>query len=332
MRKPERCLITGGAGFIGHHVVGHLLKETDLEIIVLDRATWTKAGVYRLNAAVPPGEWKRVQAVPVDLASPVASIIDHDIGAVDYILHLAAESHVTRSIADPLQFVRANVMGTAHLLEWVRTLSDLKRFVYFSTDEVFGPATEGQCFGPWARHNPCNPYAATKSAGEMLAVAYSNTYGVPTTITHCMNVFGERQHPEKFLPMCVKRTINGEPITIHVDSDDKPCVRFWIHADDVASALLFLIRKTEHEHCFKWNIPGTREMSTLAIAERVAEVLGTQVRVDFVEPKDRPGNDTRYCVDGEALISAGWKEPTDFDQRLDSTIRWYYDNPHWLET
>ena len=161
---------------------------------------------------------KRVKIVHHDLKAELNPLVCSEIGQVDYILHLAAGSHVDRSIDYPMEFIMDNVVGTANILEFARRQDNLERFVYFSTDEVFGPAPNGIKYKENDRYNSTNPYSATKAGAEELAVAYENTYKLPIYITHTMNVFGERQHPEKYIPMCIKRARDGEVITIHSDA------------------------------------------------------------------------------------------------------------------
>jgi dTDP-glucose 4,6-dehydratase len=215
-----RALITGGAGFIAHHLVGKILKETDWEVVTLDRLDYS-GNLNRLNDILQTfsvEDRKRVKVVFHDLKAEVNPLIKSEIGEVDYVLHLAAGSHVDRSIEYPMEFVLDNVVGTCNILEFARTQKNLKRFIYFSTDEVFGPAPNGIKYKENDRYNSTNPYSASKAGGEELAVAYENTYGLPVYITHTMNVFGERQHPEKYIPMCIRRIRDGETVTIHSDS------------------------------------------------------------------------------------------------------------------
>jgi dTDP-glucose 4,6-dehydratase len=216
----KRVLITGGAGFIAHHVIDHLLKETDWEIVTLDRLDLS-GNLNRLGHLLqdaPPSTKKRVKVVYHDLKAEVSPLTRNMIGHVDYIYHLAAGSHVDRSITHPLEFVMDNVVGTCNILEYARTLDNLELFINFSTDEVFGPAPEGVFYGELDRYNSSNPYSATKAGAEELCVAWQNTYKMPIYITHTMNVFGERQHPEKYIPMCIRRVKDGETISIHSDS------------------------------------------------------------------------------------------------------------------
>ena len=203
----KKILITGGAGFIAHHLIDEILSKTDWHIITLDRLDFS-GNLNRLNEVVksyPKTERKRVKIVHHDLKAELNSEIQSSIGRIDYISHLAAGSHVDRSISHPLEFVMDNVVGTAHILDYARKQDSLEHFAYFSTDEVFGPAPKGINFKENDRYNSTNPYSASKAGGEELVVAYENTYGLPAFITHTMNVFGERQNVEKYIPMVIKK-------------------------------------------------------------------------------------------------------------------------------
>jgi len=194
----KRVLVTGGAGFIAHHVIQTILNQTDWNIVCLDRLDFS-GNLNRLAdmmADFSPDTKKRVEIVYHDLRAELNPMIMEMVGDVQYILHLAAGSHVDRSIEYPMEFVQDNVIGTVHLLQFARTLKNLERFVYFSTDEVFGPAPVGVNYKERDRYNSTNPYSASKAAAEELCVAFENTYKLPIYITHTMNVFGERQHPE----------------------------------------------------------------------------------------------------------------------------------------
>ena len=203
----KKILITGGAGFIAHHVIDKILSTTDWHIVTLDRLDFS-GNLNRLNEVVmsyPESERKRVRVIHHDLKAEINPEIAASIGTVDLISHLAAGSHVDRSISYPLEFVMDNVVGTAHILDYARKLENLERFAYFSTDEVFGPAPKGINYKENDRYNSTNPYSATKAGAEELVVAFENTYGLPSIITHTMNVFGERQNPEKYIPMVIKK-------------------------------------------------------------------------------------------------------------------------------
>ena len=215
----KKILITGGAGFIAHHVIDKILNSTDWTIVTLDRLDFS-GNLNRLNeivSSLPTLEQKRVKVVHHDLKAQLNPEIISTIGDIDFIAHLAAGSHVDRSISYPLEFVFDNVVGTAHILDYARKLDSLERFAYFSTDEVFGPAPLGINYKENDRYNSTNPYSATKAGAEELVVAYENTYGLPSIITHTMNVFGERQNPEKYIPMVIKKVRDNKIVTVHAD-------------------------------------------------------------------------------------------------------------------
>jgi len=338
----KRALITGGAGFIAHHLVSQILKNTDWEVVTLDRLDFS-GNLNRLEDILQtfsPEDRARVRVVFHDLKAAVNPLIAADIGRVDYILHLAAGSHVDRSIEYPMEFVMDNVVATCNILDYARGLDHLERFVYFSTDEVFGPAPNGINYLENDRYNSTNPYSATKAGGEELAVAFENTYSLPVYITHTMNVFGQRQHPEKFIPMCIKRIRDGETVTIHSDETKTiPGARHYIHAEDVSDALLFLLKQDTvvetnnygGAKCPKFNIVGAEELNNLQLAEIIAEVQGKPLlhkMVDF--HSTRPGHDLRYALSGEKMRKMGW-EPQDIRGRISEVVEWTLANERWIK-
>lgn len=200
-----RILITGGSGFIGHALLEYGLDHTKNEFVILDRLD-PSSSMMRISEVLHtrPDKRRRVSFVYHDFKAPINDLIASQIGHVDYIYHLGAGSHVDRSIQDPLSFAMDNVVGTVNMLQYARTLFDLKLFLYFSTDEVFGPAPDGVKYEEWDRYNSGNPYSASKAGGEEMALAFNNTYGLPVIITHTMNVIGNRQHPEKYMPKIMR--------------------------------------------------------------------------------------------------------------------------------
>jgi len=337
----KRALITGGAGFIAHHLVSQILKNTDWEVVTLDRLDFS-GNLNRLHDILQdfsPADRARVNVVYHDLKAAVNPLIAANIGKVDYILHLAAGSHVDRSIEYPMEFVMDNVVATCNILDYARGLDHLERFVYFGTDEVFGPAPKGIDYKENDRYNSTNPYSASKAGGEELAVAFENTYGLPVYITHTMNVFGQRQHPEKFIPKCIKSVRDGIPITIHSDPTKTiPGSRHYIHAEDVSDALLFLLNQPPvvetnwgGAKCPKFNIVGAEELNNLELAEIIAEVQGKPLlhkMVDFHSA--RPGHDLRYALSGEKMKKMGW-EPQDIRGRIAEVVEWTLANERWIE-
>ena len=340
----KRVLITGGAGFIAHHLIGQILETTDWEVISLDRLDYS-GNLNRLHDIMltfDPSVRKRVRIVHHDLKAEINSLVRSEIGEVDYILHLAAGSHVDRSIDYPMEFVMDNVVGTCNILEFARHQQNLERFVYFSTDEVFGPAPSGIKYKENDRYNSTNPYSASKAGGEELVVAYENTYKMPCYITHTMNVFGERQHPEKYIPMCIKRARDGEKVTVHSNPNKtKAGSRHYIHASDVADALFFLFNYDTSKltfddyggaKCPKFNIVGAEEMDNLELAQFIASAQDKVLNYEMVDfHSQRPGHDLRYALDGDKMKTMGWT-PQPVKDRLQQTINWTLTNDRWLIT
>jgi dTDP-glucose 4,6-dehydratase len=339
----KNILVTGGAGFIAHHFVEYLLNNTDYNILTLDRLDYS-GNLNRLNEvvmSVPQQERKRVKTIFHDLKAELNPQIISSIGKVDLIVHLAAGSHVDRSIDFPMEFILDNVIGTANILEFARKCSNLERFIYFSTDEVFGPAPEGIKYKENDRYNSTNPYSASKAGGEELVVAYENTYKLPCYVTHTMNVFGERQHPEKYIPMCIKRIKNGEKITVHSNkSKTKAGSRHYIHASDVADAIGFLINYDHNKiinddfggaKCPKFNIVGSEELDNLELAKFIADCQNKELIYEMVDfHSSRPGHDLRYALDGSKMKNMGWV-PQPVKNRLSQTVEWTLNNDRWLK-
>ena len=338
----KTILVTGGAGFIAHHVIDKVLAETDWNIVSLDRLDYS-GNLNRLNEVVmahPENERKRVRVVHHDLKAELNPQIRQLVGKVDYITHLAAGSHVDRSIEYPMEFILDNVVGTANILEFARHQDNLERFIYFSTDEIFGPAPAGVKYKENDRYNSTNPYSASKAGGEELVVAYENTYKLPAIITHTMNVFGERQHPEKYIPMCIKRVRDNEVITVHSNPEKtKAGSRHYIHAADVADALMFLLNYTgidalEKDYggakCQKFNIVGAEELDNLELAKFIADVQSKDLLYEMIDyHSQRPGHDLRYALDGSKMSDMGWN-PQPVRKRLEQVIEWSLENKRWL--
>jgi dTDP-glucose 4,6-dehydratase len=343
----KRVLITGGAGFIGHHVIDLFLKKTDWEIVSLDRLDYS-GNLNRLDDVVrryPAETRKRVKIVWHDLKAEIAEINRNLIGDVDIILHLAASSHVDRSISHPMEFVMDNTIGTVHMLNYARTQKNLERFIYFSTDEVFGPAPDNVLYKERDRYNSTNPYSASKAAGEEFCVAYENTYKLPIFITHTMNVFGERQHPEKFIPMCIRKVRDGEKIYIHSDQTKTiPGSRFYIHGKDVADAMYFLLHLNEDQlkkiyepdfggaKCPKFNVVGKEEIDNLTLTKHIAKAVGKDPVYELIDfHSSRPGHDLRYALSGEYMKELGWEPKYTLEERIKEVVDWSLANKEWIE-
>lgn len=331
-----RILITGGAGFIGHHFIEAILKETDWEVVILDGLNYAANPNRLTNISNWCAEKHRVKFIWWDLRSEINFSIEKEIGEVDYVVHLAAESHVDRSITDPKKFILANILGTYHLLDFIK-LHPVKKFIYFSTDEVYGPITKG-AFKEDARHAPGNPYSATKAAAEDICLAFANTYNLPIIITNTMNVFGERQHPEKFIPMVIRKVLNGELITIHSNKEKtKAGSRFYIHARNAWKAIQFILENTDefievkNPSKGRFNIVGEKEVDNLELAQFISNIVGKPLVFEMVDfHSSRPGHDLRYGLDGTKLKSFGFTYPKSFEESLTKTINWQLEHRDWL--
>jgi dTDP-glucose 4,6-dehydratase len=327
----KTIVLTGGCGFIGHHFAEYIHKNTDWNIIIIDKLTYASMGLDRLRNNLLINS-SRVKIFTIDLCTELSEGIKREIGNnVNYIVHMAAETHVDNSIKEPLKVITNNINSTVNLLEWSRTLVNLEIFFYFSTDEVFGPALGNTLYKEWDRHKPTNPYSASKSAAENICISYENTYKIPLMIVNVMNAFGERQHVEKFIPLCIKNILNNELIYIHSYPDKiLSGTRFYIHAQNIASAVLFLINNGKTGE--KYNISGEKEVSNLELAELIAKFMGKELKYEMVDfHSTRPGHDLRYGLDGSKIYELGWKPKFNFEQSLEKTVKWTLNNLEWLD-
>jgi len=327
----KKIVLTGGCGFIGHHFAEYIHKNTDWNIIIIDKLSYASMGLNRLrnNCLI---QSDRVKIFTYDLSNEISDGIKKEIGNdINYIVHMAADTHVDNSISNPVNVIQNNVNSTIYLLEWARTLTNLEIFFYFSTDEVFGPALGDILYKEWDRHRPMNPYSASKSAAENICISYENTYNIPLMIVNVMNAFGERQHVEKFIPKCIKKILNGEVIEIHsypnkIDSGS----RFYIHAQNIASAVLFLIKNGKTGE--KYNIAGEKEVSNLDLALLISKIMNKELKYNMVDfHSSRPGHDLRYGLDGNKIYELGWKPKFDFEKSLEKTVHWTLENIEWLD-
>ena len=361
-KGPKKALITGAAGFVGHHLVEHILKNTDWRVTTIDRLD-TSGNINRLTGInVWDREKTRVKVVFHDLRAEINESVAKMLGGpFDYIIHLAAGSHVDRSIDDPLLFFMDNCIGTVNLLNYARKggLKPKKhsesnsrmsayegKFQYFSTDEVFGPAEDGVAFKEWDRNNPNNPYAAAKAAGEQAAIAFASTYRMPIFITNCMNIFGERQNPEKFIPLIIKKVLNGDTLHIHANKTRTLAgKRSYLHARNISAASVWLLHHGKlldgSATQGKYNIVGEKEVDNLSLAKRVAEYVNEYLmgkgkkkrplKYEMVAfDASRPGHDMRYALDGSLLAKEGYSFPVAFEESLRKVVRWTMDHPEWM--
>ena len=332
----KRVLISGAGGFVGSHVFIHILHNTDWELVLLDsfRHRGKTDRITQQLDVSHPEYLSRVTVVTHDLKAPFSSQMIDKIGYIDYVLNLASESHVDRSITDPRDFIENNVALILTMLDWARVAKP-EKFIQISTDEVYGPINEGG-HREGSPHRPSNPYSASKAAQEDICYSYWRTYGIPIIVTNTMNIIGELQDTEKYVPMVIKKVLAGETVTVHASSKGEVGSRFYLHARNQADALLFLL--VHHtpamypaEDLDRFNIVGDNEIDNLDLAQRIAKIVGKPLKCELVDfHSSRPGHDLRYGLDGSKIAKLGWKAPIEFDESLDRTIRWTLDNKKWL--
>lgn len=324
-----RVLITGACGFIGHFLTAYLFENTSWDLILIDELSYASKGLQRLKETVPLAH-PHIQIFTWDLMRPLTPGLSAEIGNVDCIIHLAAETHVDRSIAQPVEVVSNNIMSTLNLLEWTRQTQPQALFLYFGTDEVYGPARPGHCFTEEDRFHPNNPYAAAKAGSECLVQSYANTYKLRTLIIHCTNVFGPRQHCEKFIPLVISKVLAGETVTIH-GYPDRTCSgsRYYIHVQDVVRAIVFLLQHGIHGESY--NVTGDVEISNLELAQKIASILDKPLKYEIVDfHSARPGHDLHYGLKGDKLRRLGWQAQYSFSQGLEEVVKWSLEHPEWL--
>lgn len=334
----KRILVTGAAGFLGHHLVEHIIKNTDWQIVAMVRMG--KVGNLR-RLADPPSVraayWHgRILVVWHDFNSPITDDVHEQVGSVDYIVHAGAETHVDRSINHPRAFVQSNVIGTLNMLEYARDFQpDMEWFHYFSTDEVYGPAPNGVLHTEHEPYNATNPYSASKAGAEQLVNAFGNTYGLPVFTTNTMNLFGERQHKEKFVPLIMRRVLQQQTIYIHADEQkERPGSRFYLHCRNAAAATVFLLQNAAQRE--RYNIVGHVEVDNLSLAKLVHEYMAQVEKVPDLQAElvdfhsSRPGHDLRYALDGTKLAQMGFEFPARFKESLQKTVHWTMENKEWL--
>ncbi len=338
----KKVLITGGAGFIAHHIIAHIIKNTDWEIVTVDRLdiSGNLNRLHEILSQFSPKDKKRLKIVFHDLKAEINSQISSEIGEPNIILHLAAASHVDRSILYPMEFVQDNVTGTVNLLDYAKKIKNLEKFVYFSTDEIFGNAPKGVSYKEYDRYNSTNPYSASKAAAEEFCVAYENTYKLPIYITHTMNVFGERQHPEKFIPMVIQRVRDNQKVFVHSNKEKTLAgSRHYIHAQDVADGLMFILNLKNYRHkgdfgnasCPKFNLVGPEEIDNLSLAQSIAKIQNKELIYELIDNhSSRPGHDLRYSLDPNLLKSLGWEPKIKLSKRIEEVVNWSLKNKHWL--
>ena len=342
----EGILVTGADGFIGAHFVDYVLEKTNKRLLLV--CGWKRGGIgQRLRDVQSKSHerWKeRVSVFSHDLSHPFSMLdaINVNRFGVDHIVHFAAESHVDRSITNPEDVIQNNVMVTVNTLNLARKIVGLKSFVQISTDEVYGAAPGDYCHKEWDPIIPSNPYSASKAAQEAIAISYWRTYGVPVILTNTMNNIGQRQSSDKFLPMVIRKVLEGGVVDIH-SVNDVVGSRFYLHAHNHADAINFVLNSAVQysvpgrvgpfsDRPFRANVVGELELSNLELANIVADEIGKQLKYRLVDAhSSRPGHDLRYALDGSLLESKGWVPPWPLVSSIRDTVRWYCENRDWLD-
>lgn len=337
--SPKNIVVTGGAGFIGSALVRNLLRNSPHRVLTLDALTY--AG--NLSSLQPVANHPKFEFVEGDICD--AALVEATLArfAPDVVVHLAAESHVDRSIDGPAEFVQTNILGTYTLLDralaYWRTADPEKaagfRFHHVSTDEVFGALGDTGSFTEQTAYDPRSPYSATKAGSDHLVRAWHHTYGLPALITNCSNNYGPYHFPEKLIPLMIIKCLAGEPLPVYGNGSN---VRDWLFVDDHARALQAVFEAGEVGETYL--IGGNSERSNLAVVERICDALdsrrpradGQSYRSQISFVNDRPGHDFRYSVDSSKLATElDWKPLESFESGIEKTVDWYLDNRDWWQ-
>ena len=344
--NKKRLLLTGVGGSIGCHTLIHILHNTDWIVVGID--SFRHKGLASRVAKMldyHPEYVSRVRTLRHDLTEPIDDHLEGEIGAIDFVIAMASLSDVHDSIVNPVPFIRNNVEVVLNTLEYARRVRP-SAFLLVSTDEVYGPTDGKHLHREWDSIVPSNPYSASKVAQEAIAISYWRSYNIPLIIVNLMNNFGEMQSPAKFPAMVQRAVSTGETVQIHTSAEGKAGSRFYLHSRNCSDALLFLLKNvTPHLHGAgqntvdgkadkpnRYNIVGERQIDNLALARLIAEELGKPLKVELVPATtSRPGHDLHYGLDGTRLAALGWKPPVSFEESLRNTVKWYQENPEWLE-
>ncbi len=332
-----KIVVTGGAGFIGSALCLYFIQQTDFEIVNVDKLTYA-ANLRSLDAITDHHRYQFIQADITDTKAMNEMLVQVK---PDAIIHLAAESHVDRSIESADNFIHTNIVGTFNLLETARQywshLPDHKkenfRFLNVSTDEVYGSLGADGLFEETTPYDPSSPYSASKAASDHLAIAWHRTYGFPALISNCSNNYGPRQFPEKLVPLMIINAFHDKPLPVYGNGTN---IRDWLYVDDHARALHLILEKGQPGE--KYNVGGRNERTNLEVVHQICAQLdkaitGKSARADLITyVKDRPGHDQRYAIDASRLENdLGWRAQENFETGLEKTVEWYLQNRDWWQ-
>jgi dTDP-glucose 4,6-dehydratase len=330
----KTTIITGGAGFIGSNLLNYLVPLCpDTLFINLDKLTYA-ANLFSLADIESAPNYVFEQNDIADQSAVEEIFRKYD---PDCVIHLAAESHVDRSIADPDSFMRTNIMGTFYLLEvcrrhWKKEGKNI--FHHVSTDEVYGSLGETGYFTEETRYDPSSPYSAAKASSDHIVRAYHRTYGLPVKITNCSNNYGPRQFPEKLVPLMILNALEGKPLPVYGKGNN---VRDWLYVQDHCEAIWLVVQKGVTGETY--NIGGSCEKKNIDVVRMICKILSEETGRPLTDLEglityvaDRPGHDLRYAIDSSRLQKdLGWQPKETFDTGLRKTVRWYLDNPEWID-
>ena len=339
MKNRRTVLVTGGCGFIGANFIHLLLNECpDWRVVNLDKLTY--AGNLKNLQGISEDENYRFIRGDICDATTVNEIFSDE--KIDTVVHLAAESHVDRSITGPADFIQTNIVGTFTLLEaarkfWIERSLPVEEpcFLHVSTDEVYGSLGETGYFTETTPFDPRSPYSASKASSDHLVNAYFHTYGLPVRITNCSNNYGPYQFPEKLIPLVFNNAMKGKPLPVYGDGKN---VRDWLYVKDHCEAIVEVVKKGRTGHCY--NIGGNNEKQNIEVVTLVCDILDRKIglpesgeprrsQITFV--KDRLGHDRRYAIDAEKIKEhLGWQPKVGFEQGIEKTVDWYLDNQKWV--